>query len=291
MKVKLVWWLGLVCAFFSVQPWAAPQDTPPFYQVEYQGERAYLLGTIHVGKADFYPFANQIEASLRHSKSLVLEADVSEVNASALLREYGFTPLKMDRVTEKAMAKYCQPRMQLCTALKPYSPWLQAVQLEMMQFSALGYKPQWGVETTLVSRLQGKPIYELESMEFQFKMLASFDEAVQWSMLRDTIKAKDEELEDMVTAWRTGDQNRMQAMLEEQMVTDEQQRLTDQLIFKRNAGMAERIQQLFKAPKTEHPMFIAVGSLHLVGDKSVQAFLRKQGMKLTDCWQAQCQFQ
>src|SRR5207249_1885435 len=44
----------------------------------------YLLGSIHLGKQEFYPLAKEIEAAFERSKYLVLEADESKLEPGKL---------------------------------------------------------------------------------------------------------------------------------------------------------------------------------------------------------------
>jgi uncharacterized protein YbaP (TraB family) len=50
----------------------------------------YLLGTIHVGKADFYPLPPIIEESFKKADALIEEVDLSEPAEAARI-ERGFT--------------------------------------------------------------------------------------------------------------------------------------------------------------------------------------------------------
>lgn len=79
-------WFFLGCGLLlSGVAQAKDGDTPPFYQLEFAGKTAFLMGSVHVGKADFYPLSNQIEQAYRHAGALVLEADVRDPAAQQLL--------------------------------------------------------------------------------------------------------------------------------------------------------------------------------------------------------------
>ncbi len=45
----------------------------------------YLFGTIHAGKADFYPLPSIIEDSFKKADTLIEEVDISEPGATASL--------------------------------------------------------------------------------------------------------------------------------------------------------------------------------------------------------------
>src|SRR5437588_9914893 len=50
-----------------------------------EGGAVYLLGTIHVGRADFYPMPAVIETSFKEADTLVTETDLTEPQGSSRL--------------------------------------------------------------------------------------------------------------------------------------------------------------------------------------------------------------
>jgi uncharacterized protein YbaP (TraB family) len=61
---KLLGALALVLSNVAI---AAPSITPLFFQVDYQGKTAWVLGSFHVGKADFYPLPTQIDQAFKQT--------------------------------------------------------------------------------------------------------------------------------------------------------------------------------------------------------------------------------
>lgn len=282
--------LALACAalmFVSSSSLAIEGDKPNFYQLSYQGKTAYLLGTIHVGRQDFYPLPDEIEQRFQQAGALVLEADVSQADTMALIREYGIKPAEMDAKTQSVMKQYCQSKAALCQALQSYSPWLQATQIEMLRFAEMGYQAEQGVEMYLMEHRGPKKILELESTEFQFKLLASFSLEAQWGMLRDAVDSSRDDMQSLVSAWRTGDNAALVKLMQDKMEPEDME-FVSKILWQRNEGMAKRIVALLSDPLTPE-MFIAVGGLHLVGEKSLPEYLQAQGVSLTQCWQQKCQ--
>lgn len=276
---------GLLLATFVN---AAPTDKPPFYQIDYQGKTAYLLGSIHIGKADFYPFAEQIEQAFLQSKALVVEADVRGANVPALLQKYGAETLPMDDDTKQVLATYCQDKASLCTALSSYAPWLQSMQLSMGRYTALGYSALYGVDSVLVEQAGQRPIYELESTEFQFELLSSFSPETQWEMVREAIEAPDSDMLELISAWRSGDETELADLMEGEMLRDGNTEMVERMLWGRNKGMASKLIELMNSSTTKQPLFVVVGAGHLVGAKSVQAYLAPYGVSSKNCWQSSC---
>lgn len=277
----------IVLSSMASVSYAAQGDKPSFYQLSYQGKTAYLLGSIHVGRKDFYPLPKEIEKRFHQASALVLEADVSQADTMALIREYGIKPAEMDAETQSVMKQYCLSRAALCQALQSYAPWLQATQIEMLRFAEMGYQAEQGVEMYLMEHRGPKKILELESTEFQFKLLASFSLDAQWGMLRDAIDSSRDDMQGLVSAWRTGDDAALVKLMLDKMEPDDME-FVSKILWQRNEGMAKRIVALLSDPSTPE-MFIAVGGLHLVGEKSLPEYLQAQGVSLTQCWQQKCQ--
>ncbi|MGL4819422.1 MAG: TraB/GumN family protein, partial [Bacilli bacterium] len=53
----------------------------PLYEVsDNSGNKMYVLGTIHLGKAGMYPFPDSLNEALLNSKYLVTEVDMRELS-------------------------------------------------------------------------------------------------------------------------------------------------------------------------------------------------------------------
>ncbi|WML38377.1 TraB/GumN family protein [Neobacillus sp. OS1-2] len=67
------------CSITANQPRKeAPIDVKwPIYKIEKGNKYMYLLGTIHIGKEEMYPFPKKIEHALKESKYLVTETDAT----------------------------------------------------------------------------------------------------------------------------------------------------------------------------------------------------------------------
>ncbi len=278
--------VGLCALLFASISYGAEGDKPVFYKLELEGKTAFLLGSIHVGRDDFYPLPELIESRFNQAEALVIEADVTQGDIMALIRQYGIKNVEMDSETKQLMGAYCQPRAALCQAIQSYAPWMQATQIEMVRFAEMGYNAEKGIEMYLMATRGDKPVLELESVEFQFQLLASFSTELQWKMLKDAISSTPDEQQALVDAWRYGDDAGLLKLLEEKMGPEDEE-FVHKLLWQRNKGMAERIVSLMADPLTPK-MFIAVGGLHLVGEKSLPEYLSQNGVKLTQCWKSQC---
>ena len=63
------------------------------YAISKQGQTAYLFGTIHVGRADFFPLDIIATQAMVQSSELVMEIDVSQIDKmQAGLQRYAALP-------------------------------------------------------------------------------------------------------------------------------------------------------------------------------------------------------
>lgn len=272
---------------FSVQ--ALLGDRPPFYQIEYKGKMAYLLGSIHMGKADFYPMDPMIELLFNSAESLVLEADTANVDISALINKYGMTSVSTDVKTQTLLDNYCDSRGRMCAAVKGFSPWLQSMQLCVARFEELGYSADYGVEQHFLAKNNVRPILELESTEFQFQLMSSFSDRIQWKMVKEAVEVPYDEMHDLVNSWRRGDEVHLSEIMERQMIDGGDLLMIEKILWQRNRHMATKIRELMGAKSTPQPMFIIVGAGHIVGSKSIIKELVKEGGEVRNCWESTCQ--
>ncbi|QYJ79260.1 TraB/GumN family protein [Shewanella acanthi] len=276
--------------------WAMPSDKPPFYQVQWQGKTAYLLGSIHIGRADFYPMPAQIETALSKAKGLVLEIDLSKIDGRTLLQQYamadkskGLDWQSRDTQTLETMEKYCIGKVSLCQSLQSFAPWLQATQVNLFRYKDLGYSAEYGVDMQFLGRATNMPVFELETAQSQFEMLSSFNSQTQWAMVRDAINLPDDELLELISAWRSGDETALDGLMQEQFAEQGGDEMLDKILWQRNHTMADGIIKLLGAESIQAPLFVVVGAGHVVGDKSVVQRLKQAGAKVTACWQEVCE--
>ena len=277
----------LICAILSVSfcAVAAPEDKPPFYKVTWHGQQAFLLGSIHVGKADFYPMATQIEQAFAKSTALVIEADIEKADTVSLLAQYGSASAKLQEQAQLATSNYCQQMQPLCAAIKPLAPWLQAAQISMVRFANLGYSAQQGVDVTFSAKRQSKALLELESVAFQFELISSFKDKTQLQMLDEAINATDAEMTGLIQAWRTGNEAELAAIMAQQAGDEDE--LLSKLLWQRNHTMSEKMLVMMQQ-QSDQQLFFVIGAGHLVGQQNIPDLLRQQGAQVQACWKYSC---
>jgi uncharacterized protein len=163
-------------------------------------------------------------------------------------------------------------------------PWFVAMTLSVVSIQKLGYSPEFGIDRQFANRAkeQGKETLELESMEFQIKLLSGFSDDLQAKYLAATVeesgKSK-EQMEKMVETWRSGEA----AEFEKETITKPREKhpglaeFHKKMIDDRNESMARTIEGYLK---TKDVYFVIAGAAHLVGEKGIVKLLEKAGYKV-----------
>ncbi len=261
------------------------------WEVKSKTNVIYLFGTIHVGKRAFYPLQPQVEAALKQSQALVVEADITGSDGLAdidTIINYK-APDSLDK--HIPMPLFGRLKVQLTRlnipleAVKPMKPFLIGGFLSIAEFSKLGYDMNLGVDGYLIAKAKDerKPVLELESQLGQLKMLNDMSPTLQEAFLDNAISVMEsgkspDQVTGMVNAWQTGDVKLMQDVT---VAVNKGLRMSDQLdevlLYSRHAAMLKKIED-YLAGRSPH--FVAVGSLHLVGPRGLVEMLKARGFEV-----------
>jgi uncharacterized protein YbaP (TraB family) len=253
------------------------------------GRTVYLYGTIHVARFDWaFPGPHVVQA-VRASDVIALELDMTDPDVLAHLRL-----AIASRPGAPALPEALQRRMRVqmdaaCIApetLAPMRPEMQAVTLEVMQGRASGLYADYGIDGVLagMGRAMKKPLRSLETPESQTRLLVSDDPAE----TQATVGAVMDELEGgsgpqmlqrLAGDWQRGDLADLGSYASWCGCLDTPQQRADfvKLVDERNPLMADKIVQWHAAGQS---LFVAVGSLHMLGDVGLPALLKARGFQV-----------
>jgi uncharacterized protein YbaP (TraB family) len=260
------------------------------YKVQHQGKTAYLFGTIHIGHPAFYPLDTQTMKALSESARLVVEFD-SRNNAAVMdaMARYAFYPNgeRIDSylsVRTKQHLRRTLPRFGLTfEKVASMKPWMIANLLIGMDAERDGLSLQLGTEMFLLDFAvrHGLEVVELETAEYQLALFDAMPPAQQEIYLQETLAeiASGEarrNTQQLIQAWQNADGKVFRVLYKELMAEQSYSAsfMRTVLLDRRNVEMAARIDTLLERNGTP---FIAVGLLHLIGDKGLPELLRKRG--------------
>jgi uncharacterized protein YbaP (TraB family) len=268
-------------------PGADRDADPALWVVRDADTTVYLFGTIHLLDGRTW-FNDEVKTAFDASGELVMEAILPDDPASlqGMILQYAMDGQGRTLSSRLTPAQNTALNQRLSAVGIPngtferFEPWFVSMTMTALSAQQLGISGDNGPETVLTraARARHVPIGELEGMEFQIRMLDAIPEALQVEQLNETVDEIGqigEKLGPMLTAWSTGDVERLAAMTDE--VKNDDDRALHRILFtNRNNAWADWIQQRLARPGT---VFIAVGAGHLAGNDSVLAALRARGIQ------------
>lgn len=257
------------------------------WQVDSPTTRIYLMGSIHLLRPDVYPLAPVIEEAFVASDVLVLEADpfaAPQEELQQTIMAYATYPDGQTLQSQLSEQEYFELQSILLEAgipskrVQQYQPWYVTTMVDQALSNRLGLRPEYGIDYYFRSKAKQKEVKELESVEAQLQLFASFSDQEQLLMMlwaAEDLEHAAEEFEEFLTIWQRGDIQAMEAELEQEFQEEPRfQPIWNAFVEKRNLAMADRIVTFLKTKKRH---FIVVGAGHLIGPKGLLVLLRKRG--------------
>lgn len=269
-------------------PTAAPTDRGLFWKIEKDGRTSYLFGTVHVWKREWLPLNAGIEKAFAGAKTLAVELDPAKMDMAGALQQM---MLGGNETLEMRLGKPLYERTKAETdkmgvpeaAISKMKPWGVMLVMAATKLQQLGYTPDAGLDNYLLQKAQasGKQIVELESGEQQLAAMDSLSAKVQTALLADflaNVERTPQVIGEIVVAWKKGDAESAFALNQKGFSDSEAKReFDDKFLYQRDVAMTRKIEELLRQPG---PHFIAVGSLHLLGPRSIVGQLKAKGYRV-----------
>ena len=292
-------WMLLLLAAFALQASAvavteAPVATKHFlWEVSSLTNRIYLYGTIHAGRKDWFPLDAGIEDAFNDSAVLVVEADITDEAAMrratpAMLLAPPDTLRKHVDAADYARFVKLLPRYGLTEAqVAPFKPFMAVSMLVFGEWARNGYVPQYGIDAYLIRKAKAelKPVLELEGVEAQMKLMQSMGDEESKKLFTGTVTALEDgltsdQVNGMVRAWQAGDAaSLLEIARKYNDVVPGAREFEERFIWSRHEAMAKKLQEYLDDSRDRH--FVAVGALHLAGERGLVEILRKRGYRVT----------
>lgn len=265
------------------------------WQVDGERNRVYLLGSIHMLRAQDYPLPAAIYDAYDDAEKLIMELDMDDINpveSQALSNELGLihdgrslSDLMGDELYAEAEQLAVAAQIPLAL-LANAEPWFAAMNVEIMLLMRMGFNPSLGVESNLLERAQSdnKEILGFETIRQQLEFLDGLSPEAQKEMLIQALADgadMREMMDGMIDAWRNGDVD----YLEKNLLADMQDypELNQTIVVDRNVNWTNAIEELLD---DDMDYLIVVGTLHLVGEEGVPNQLAVRGHDVTQLRQA-----
>jgi uncharacterized protein YbaP (TraB family) len=249
----------------------------------------YLLGSLHLLKADAFPLDKNIEAAYRNSKKVVFEADIagardqefqSKMVAQGLYTEGQTLQQNISKETYALLEKKAAALGLTMAQLNPLKPWLCASAVSGLALMKMGFDPNYGVDVYFFDKAKkdDKEMLFLETLDFQTKLFTELSSKEEDAFLRQSLKdleVIETLLPDMVNAWKTGDAPRLGAFLT--MSFKDLPGLYNRFVIERNKAWVSTIDRLLAQGGTS---FVVVGAGHLGGPDNLLQLLQNKGYRI-----------
>lgn len=279
----------IICLLITAGSAAAQNAAHPIsmWQINGASNHIFLLGSVHVLRAEDHPIPTAIEEAYEDAEILIMEVDMNDLDPIAMaglvselgvIKDGGSLQKSMGPSLYDEAAGYASKLNIPIAMLAQTEPWLAAITVEQMMLLRIGFDPQYGIEFHLsaMAGRDNKEILGLETAREQLEFLDKLSLPAQRSLLIQTFRDGlniEEDLNLLIAAWRHGDVS----FLEENMLAQMQQfpELYKVLVVDRNEAWVKRIKNL-TGEKDDY--LIVVGALHLVGEDGVPALLSEIGI-------------
>lgn len=274
---------------------AVPASAQILYKVEGNGLTApsYIFGTHHLAPLSVIEKTGA-DKCFKEASQVVGEIDMTQdqMKLGMAMQPYMIAP------SDSTLSKVISPE-DFTIISEEFKKWAPMPGMELSMLEGMkpmvastmvavgmaaqampGYNPQEQLDTyfQIQGKNEGKTITPLETVEYQASVLydttpIAFQAEALVEMLKDPSKAI-QSSKDLTAAYDAEDLSKMLQLSEED---DEHPEFMVALLDKRNAEWLEKLPEIMKAA----PSFIAVGALHLAGDKGIVEGLKKLGYNVT----------
>jgi uncharacterized protein len=277
---------GLQPAAYSLAATTEPQHV--LWSLKGKTNTVYLLGSVHfLRPSEQLPKA--VDAAYGEAEQLLMEIDMDDLDpleAQQATLELGMLPAGQTLESQLGAAAYAKVSEHARSLgfdpmlLNRFKPWLAGLTLVQLQLMKMGLDANSGIEQRFVARAatDKKEIRGLETLREQLALMANLPAKQQREFLLYSVEDSERatrEIDDLITAWRTGNTNRLSELLTEGF--EQYPDLYRPLTIDRNRKWISPIEDLLD---DRDDYLVVVGALHLVGKDSVVELLEKRGHKV-----------
>lgn len=260
------------------------------WKAEGKSNVVYLLGTIHLLRETDYPLPQVMESAFTNSRIAVFETDIDAASdpATAMkMLQKGALPAGQtlqQLLPAKVYASFSNHVQEAGLPMMMFNsmkPGMATIMLEAVELAKSGADPEHGEDEHFfqLAKQSGRRIVPLESVDFQLDLMLSFagpEEELLVEKSLDDIDDEKKEYTDMVTAWKTGDGDGLEKMLNEMRTSAPT--IFKKLVTDRTASWVPKVDELLGGSENA---IIIVGAGHLVGPDGLVELLKKEHIKVT----------
>lgn len=282
--------LFLLC--IATLAWASPLQAKEsnclLWEMEGEQNRIFLLGSMHMMRADDYPLDRCVDNAYQQVDKLAVELNVRAIDPVEMvqkMRQLGLLPdgQTIEQQLTPETANLLSQFGSLPGGYQQMRPWYLALAMTLRKAGELGYRADLGVDFHLVNKAHGiKPIISLETLDQQLAVLSGDTAEQQDLLLRLTMQQLPDMADyigELAGAWRAGDAKAIYRLMEQPKQEYPQlKRQFQRLVIERNQQMTKKIHAMLDDKEN---YLVVVGGGHLGGEQGIIKLLEQQGVTLT----------
>lgn len=263
-----------------------------FWQANAGKGTLYLLGSIHFGTPEMYPLPRVITNSFKQVDTLVVEADVLNIDpmqmaqlvaGKAMYQDGSSLRQHLSQQTWQRLENVATTLGMPVEMLSLQKPWFASMTLTALALNKLGFSEDKGIDVHFLSLARGKKqVIELEGMQWQLSLFDRLTNEEQILMLEETLREIEhgkDFFDKMLKYWRAGDGEGIQGLFDEGMMAAEGgERLNKLIMTDRNRSMTDKLHALAQKGGS---YFVVVGAGHLPGREGIVSLLKQRGYQIT----------
>lgn len=268
-------------------------STPLLLEVTKEGvkNKLYLFGSIHVAEESMYPLPDYVMNAYKKSNVIAVEFDLVEYTkdlSSQMELLSKFVLVDGTKVNDYIEEEDYNKAVEILknaglysSVFDVYNPMFWVSLIESATIVDANLDEKYGIDNYFLnlSKEDGKEIMELESAEYQYNMLLSFDYDTQVYLLKQGIHDYNDSRDAMKKLYELYKKGN-KAELEKSVFETEDEsdpyikEYNNKLITVRNKNMAESLEEVFEEGKD---IFCTVGLAHIIGEGGIADLLEQQG--------------
>lgn len=260
------------------------------WEINKNGTKVYLLGSIHFTKESMYPINEKIENAFIHSDYAYFEIDffntmspseIDEITKSIMMEPNIFIDsLISDDEYNLLSEKLNEVELNIST-LRNYKP-MYIYLLYTSKILQENFSSDLPIDVYFYNKAkeENKLIGELEGIKLQYNIMYNLSLDLQLALLLESMETENfiEHANKLLDAWTVGDFAQMENYFEGFELSDIKlvEEYRNELIYKRNKEMVEKIAKIIDS-KDGKTHFIIAGIGHMIGPENLIELLIQLG--------------
>jgi uncharacterized protein len=286
MLARPLTWLAAVAvavaATAACRPASPPTgltERPLLWSAEKDGQKTYLLGTMHIGFNAEKQLPRWVWDKVRASHSFAVETDISDPQLMT-------TGVRRDGSSlreELGEAHWKKLEEQLGAGANAAQHMTPAAVTSLLEIKGLPAAMPMDLMLLGEAEAADKKVVFLEPASLQVALLEKWIDIATLKAAIDERAAGKASTKELLAAYVAGDIVRIEAIANDREGWKKSGRsdadydvMMEDLIYKRNASWIEPIEKMHQ----EGNAMVAVGAMHLIGERSVLDLLERRGYKI-----------